>query len=154
MEKRGRAGNPASKVYRQAVKCFIIIGGAIEAGSPRERDDMQNRADGATYGDGHAAFRETVRAFLTEAFKPDLDRFEDQGRVDRSLWEHAGELGLLCPTMPAEYGGLGLDFSFNAEFTYAMMSDCLTLQTDITMPYILHYGSEEMKRRILSGMLS
>jgi acyl-CoA dehydrogenase len=119
---------------------------------------MLKRSESSVYGADHAAFRETVRSFLAEAFTPHLDRFEEQGRVDRRLWLRAGELGLLCPTMAVSHGGLGLNFSFNAvineEFTYAMMSDCLTLQTDITMPYILHYGSEEMKQRMLPGMLS
>src|SRR3546814_16941591 len=60
--------------------------------------------------------------------------------------------------MPETYGGLGLDFTFNAiineEFTYAMMADSITLQTDITMPYILHYGSDEQKAELLPRMLS
>src|SRR3546814_14569295 len=60
--------------------------------------------------------------------------------------------------MPEAYGGPGLDFTCNAilneEFTYAMMADSITLQTDITMPYILHYGSEEQKAELLPRMLS
>ena len=60
--------------------------------------------------------------------------------------------------MPGEFGGLGLDFTFNAiineEFTYAMMADSITLQTDITMPYILHYGSDEQKAALLPKMLA
>jgi alkylation response protein AidB-like acyl-CoA dehydrogenase len=87
-----------------------------------------------------------------------VDEFEDAGIVARDFWTKCGEAGLLCPTLPETYGGLGLDFSFNAiineEFTYAMMADSITLQTDITMPYILHYGSEEQKAAILPRMLS
>jgi alkylation response protein AidB-like acyl-CoA dehydrogenase len=53
---------------------------------------------------------------------------------------------------------MGLDFTYNAlineELTYAMMSDSLTLQTDITMPYILNYASEEMKAQILPTLLT
>ena len=78
--------------------------------------------------------------------------------VARNFWLKCGEAGLLCPTMPETYGGLRLDFTFNAiineEFTYAMMADSITLQTDITMPYILHYGSDEQKAKLLRRMLS
>jgi len=115
--------------------------------------------DGSSlFGEEHRAFRAMVRKFIEREFSPRLDEFEDAGRVARDFWLKCGEAGLLCPTMPDRYGGLGLDFTFNAiineEFTYAMMADSITLQTDITMPYILHYGSEEQKADILPRMLS
>ncbi len=117
--------------------------------------DAHNRT---IYGPEHEAFRDTVRRFLAAEFTPHLTQWESDGKVALSFWRKAGEAGLLCPTLPAEYGGLGLNFTYNAlineEFTYAMMSDSLTLQTDITMPYILHYGSAEMKARVLPRLLS
>lgn len=117
------------------------------------------RAQSRLYGLEHVAVRESVRRFLAQEFTPNLQMFEEDGKTSRRLWRRAGEIGLLCPTMPEDFGGPGLDFSFNAvvneEFSYAMMADSLTLQSDITMPYILHYGSDEMKSawlpRILSG---
>jgi acyl-CoA dehydrogenase len=106
----------------------------------------------------HEAFRDTVRRFLAAEFTPHLETFEEDGKVSLDLWREAGEAGLLCLGLPEAYGGLGLDFSYNAvvneEFTYAMMSDCLTLQTDITMPYILNYGDDAMKARVLPRLLS
>ena len=115
--------------------------------------------DGAgLYGPDHAAFRDTVRRFIAAEFTPNLTAFEEAGRTSRAFWKRAGEQGLLCPGMPQEFGGLGLDFSFNAvlneEFTYAMMSDCLTLQSDITLPYLLHYGNAEQHAQWLPGMVS
>ena len=119
---------------------------------------MLRRAGRGLYGAEHEQFRDTVRRFLAEEFTPNLLAFEEAGKVSRAFWAKAGELGLLCPSLPPEYGGLGLDFSFHAvlneEFTYAMMSDCLTLQTDITLPYILHYGSDEQKQLYLPKMAS
>ena len=106
----------------------------------------------------HEAFRDSVRRFLAAEFTPHLERFEEEGKVSHEFWFKAGEAGLICPSMPPEYGGMGLDFTYNAvineEFTYAMMSDCLTLQTDITMPYILNYASDEMKAAVLPTLLS
>jgi acyl-CoA dehydrogenase len=119
---------------------------------------MLQRDGSALFGDEHRAFRDTVRKFIAREFSPRLTEFEDAGIVKRDFWLKAGEAGLLCPTLPDEFGGLGLDFTFNAilneEFTYAMMSDCVTLQTDITMPYVLHYAGDDLKRRWLPGMLT
>jgi acyl-CoA dehydrogenase len=106
----------------------------------------------------HEAFRDTVRRFLAAEFTPNLVAWEEAGRVPLAFWRKAGEAGLLCPMLPEQYGGMGLDFTYNAlineEFTYAMMSDCLTLQTDITMPYILNYASDEMKERVLPTLVA
>jgi acyl-CoA dehydrogenase len=119
---------------------------------------MLDTCSRSIYSADHEAFRDSVRRFLATEFSPNLTAWEEDGKVPLSFWRKAGEAGLLCPTMPERYGGLGLDFTYNAlineEFTYAMMSDSLTLQTDITMPYILHYGSEEMKERILPTLLT
>lgn len=117
---------------------------------------MLNRGGRGVYGAEHEMFRDSVRRFLAAEFTPQLESFEAEGKVSRALWRRAGEQGLLCPTLPEEFGGAGLDFSFNAvlneEFTYAMMSDCLTLQTDITLPYVLHYGSDGQKADYLPKM--
>ncbi len=119
---------------------------------------MLERDGSHLFGDEHRAFRDMVRKFIAREFAPRLTEFEDAGIVARDFWLKAGEAGLLCPTMPAEYGGIGLDFTFNAilneEFTYAMMSDSVTLQSDITMPYVMRYASEELKQRWLPRMLS
>lgn len=119
---------------------------------------MLDTSSRTIYSSDHEAFRDSVRRFLATEFSPNLSAWEEDGKVPHSFWRKAGEAGLLCPTMPAEYGGMGLDFTYNAvineEFTYAMMSDSLTLQTDITMPYILHYASEEIKARVLPTLLT
>ena len=119
---------------------------------------MLDRDGSRLFGEEHRSFRAMVRKFIEREFSPRIEAFEDAGKVARDFWLKCGEAGLLCPTMPENYGGLGLDFTFNAiineEFTYAMMADSITLQTDITMPYILHYGSEAQKAALLPRMLS
>ena len=119
---------------------------------------MLDRDHSLIYGEDHRAFRDSVRRFVEREFTPRITEFEEHGIVARDFWRKAGDAGLLCPTMPEEWGGLGLDFTFNAilneEFTYAMMADSLTLQSDITMPYVLRYASDELKARWLPGMLT
>jgi len=119
---------------------------------------MLERDDSSLFGEEHSVFRDSVRRFIEREFSPRLEEFEEAGIVAREFWKSAADAGLLCPTMPETYGGPGLDFTFNAiineEFTYAMMSDSITLQTDITMPYIERYASKELKERWLPPMLA
>ena len=103
-------------------------------------------------------FRQSVRRFLAAEAEPHLDRWEAQGNVDRAFWQKAGAAGLLCPTVPEIYGGPGLDFSYNAivteEHGYARVPSGITLQSDVLADYLLAYGSEAQKQRLLPAMVS
>ena len=57
----------------------------------------------------HELFRDTVRRFIAAEITPHHDHWEEQGYVDRELWLKAGQAGLLCLTMPEQYGGAGAD---------------------------------------------
>jgi len=106
----------------------------------------------------HEVFRDSVRKFFAKALIPHLDRWEEEGCVDRDFWRACGEAGLLCPTVPEADGGLGLDFGYNAvideELAYAGSSAGITLQSDIVAPYIEVYGSNEQKAKYLPKMIS
>jgi alkylation response protein AidB-like acyl-CoA dehydrogenase len=106
----------------------------------------------------HQLFREQVRKFFERELTPHLQRWEEEGIVDRALWNKCGEAGLLCPTVPEEYGGPGLDFGFNAvideELAYAGSTAGITLHSDIVADYLVAYGTEEQKHRWLPRMVS
>ncbi|HEX8216659.1 MAG TPA: acyl-CoA dehydrogenase family protein, partial [Allosphingosinicella sp.] len=106
----------------------------------------------------HDMFRDSVRRFFERELAPHLDRWEAAGIADRDMWTKCGEAGLLCPTVPEEYGGLGLDFGYNAvideELGYIGSSAGITLHSDIVADYIVNYGSEEHKRHWLPRMIS
>jgi acyl-CoA dehydrogenase len=110
------------------------------------------------YNEDHAMFRDTVRKVFDKALIPNLDRYEEEGIVDRQFWLACGEAGMLCPTIKEEYGGLGLDFGYNAvvaeELAYAGSSAGITLQSDIVAEYIEKYGSEEQKLKYLPKMVT
>ncbi len=116
--------------------------------------------DGRTaYTSDHDMFRDTVRKFLEREFLPHFDRWEAEGIIDRSFWRACGEAGLLCPTVPEEYGGLGLDFRYNAiiDEEIGYMAGTLSgtsLQSDIVVDYIVHYGTEAQKQLYLPRMIS
>ncbi len=103
-------------------------------------------------------FRDQVRKFYAVHLIPNLDRWEEEKMVDRAFWLAAGEAGLLCPQVPEEYGGLGLDYRYNAvigeELTYAGSTAGITLQSDIVVDYLINYGSEDQKQKWLPGMVS
>src|SRR5687767_7452829 len=112
----------------------------------------------ALFNDDHHAFRDTVRRYLDAEIVPNLDRHEADGIVERAAWEKAGAAGLLCPQVPEAYGGLGLDFGFNAivaeEIAYLGTAVGFTLQSDIVADYLVHYASEEQKSAHLPGMVA
>jgi alkylation response protein AidB-like acyl-CoA dehydrogenase len=103
-------------------------------------------------------FRDQVRRFFAAEMEPHLERWEAEGIADRDMWTKCGAQGLLCPTVPEAYGGLGLDFGYNAvideELAYIGSSAGITLHSDIVADYLVAYGSEEQKHRWLPRMIS
>ena len=110
------------------------------------------------FNEEHDLFRDQVRRFFDRELTPHLTRWEEQGEIDKPFWRKAGEAGLLCATVPEAYGGLGLDYGYNAvideELGYLGSTAGIGLHSDIVAPYLVHYGSEEMKRRWLPKMIS
>ncbi|MEM8785750.1 MAG: acyl-CoA dehydrogenase family protein, partial [Pseudomonadota bacterium] len=109
------------------------------------------------FTEDHDLFRRQVRRFMEEEVIPKTEKWEDQGYVDREAWLKAGELGFLCTTMPAEYGGAEADRLYATilieEQAYAYSSGPgFSLHSDIVAPYILNYGSEEQKAHWLPKM--
>ena len=64
----------------------------------------------SAYNEDHEAFRQSVRQFLQKEVAPNAKQWQEDGIVPKSIWPKAGAVGMLCPTVPEEYGGLGLDF--------------------------------------------
>jgi len=111
------------------------------------------------FSEEHAIFRESVRRFIAAEITPHHAQWEKDGMVPRALWRKAGEAGLLCTAVPAEYGGMGGDFLMSLvvleELGMAAASGpFFTLHSDIVAPYLVKYGSEAQKKRFLPGMAS
>ena len=92
--------------------------------------------------------------FFERECVPHNERWAEQGVIDREAWTKAGEAGLLCATMPPEYGGSGLNFRASAMLMEAQIEagtsgPGFSLHSDIVAPYIFTYGSEEQKQRWL-----
>lgn len=105
------------------------------------------------------AFRDSIRRFVREQLLPHEDKWRAQHRSDRAAWLACGEMGMILPDMPSEYGGVDGSPAYYAvameELTYAgAMSIALSIN-HIVGHYILASGTEEQKRhwlpRIASG---
>ncbi|MBL4618885.1 MAG: acyl-CoA dehydrogenase family protein [Marinicaulis sp.] len=104
-------------------------------------------------------FEGEVGKFFTRELAPHVEKWRDQGCVDRSAWNKAGKAGLLCMSMPEEYGGAGGNFAHEQIFMEQQAKAGIegfgaALHNCIVAPYILHYGTEEQKKRWLPRMAS
>ena len=107
----------------------------------------------------HELFRDQFRRFADREIVPRVEGWNARGMSDRDSWCKMGEAGFLGAHAPAEYGGGGADFLYDAIVmeemsllrAHALM---MSLHSDICMPYIIHYGSEEQKRKYLPGAIS
>jgi acyl-CoA dehydrogenase len=98
-------------------------------------------------------FRDAVKRFVESEIVPNDLRWREQHHVDRELWNKAGEVGLLCTDIPAEYGGVGGDARHEAVVAQEMgrhgISSFGHQVHSILAHYVLNYGTEEQKRRWL-----
>ena len=105
-------------------------------------------------------FRDAYRKFLEAEIKPHMERYREQGIVDREAFEKAGEQGFLMIWPDEQYGGLGdKDFRFEQviieENTRAGTGEWFaTLHSRLVGPYIDHLGNDEQKQRFLPDCVS
>jgi acyl-CoA dehydrogenase len=104
----------------------------------------------------HDAFRESFKKFVKAEIVPHQEQWRQAGQVDRQLWRKAGEHGFLCPTQEEKYGGAGVDFAYSMvlieELAVAYESGfAAALHSDIIVPYIQSFGTEEQKQKWLPG---
>ncbi|MEM7006886.1 MAG: acyl-CoA dehydrogenase family protein [Pseudomonadota bacterium] len=99
-------------------------------------------------------FSDAVGQFFERECAPHVQDWRKAGIVPRDVWYKAGEAGLLCASMPEEYGGAGGDFRHEAIIIEQQQwkgidGFGISLHNAIVAPYIHHYGSEEQKQRWL-----
>ncbi len=110
--------------------------------------------------DEHKLVRETVRSYVKKEISPIIEDYAQRASFPEYIVKQMGELGCFGPTIPAEYGGGGLDY-----ISYGLMMQELergdsgvrstaSVQGSLVMFPIHAYGSEEMKKRILPKLAS
>jgi acyl-CoA dehydrogenase len=111
------------------------------------------------YTDEHRMFRDALRRFLAREITPHVEEWEEAGIVPRAAWKKMGEQGFLAMNVPEEYGGLGADFLYSVIVIEELIRTnhsglAASLHTDIIVPYIISFATEEQKRKYLPGCIS
>ncbi|MFD8738341.1 acyl-CoA dehydrogenase family protein [Streptomyces sp. NPDC059618] len=114
------------------------------------------------FDDTHEDFRGSFRAFVKAEIVPHHEKWEEAGRVDRSMFLAAGAQGFLGMAVPEQYGGLGVDdFRYNVIISEELQRAnvigsgmCITLHNDIVLPYLLGATTEEQRARWLPGLVT
>jgi acyl-CoA dehydrogenase len=109
------------------------------------------------FSEEHELYRDQVRRFIEREITPHHAKWEKDKIVPRSVWLAAGQAGLLCPSISAEYGGCGGDRLHSTVVIEELARAGATgpgfaLHSDIVAPYIFAYGREEQRRRYLPAM--
>ena len=102
--------------------------------------------------------RDAVTTMFEREFVPHDERWQKQGYIDREAWRTAGAAGMLCASIPEEYGGGGASFAHEIVLVEAQTMTGAALgnsvHSGIAAHYIYRYGSEEQRQRWLPGMAS
>lgn len=107
----------------------------------------------------HHIYRNSVRRFVESELVPHHADWEAAGIVPREVWRKAGEVGMLCPNIPEAYGGMAADWLYNVVVIEELARAGITgpgfmIHSDLAAPYLLAWGSEELKRKWLPKMVA
>jgi acyl-CoA dehydrogenase len=112
--------------------------------------------DRQIFRDEHELYRQQFRKFVDREIRPDQERWASDGSVDREAWRKVGRAGFLCPWLEETWGGPGGDFLHSVvvieELARAYESGfAISLHSDVVVPYLYSFGSDEQRRRWLPG---
>lgn len=111
------------------------------------------------FNEEHEIFRRSVRRFMDREIAPYHAQWEKEGVVPRALWLKAGAEGLLCCTVPEEYGGLGADYLFDVIvfeelWRIGASGPGFLIHADLVASYLLSFGTDAQKRKYLPKMVT
>ncbi|MDH0425437.1 acyl-CoA dehydrogenase family protein [Stutzerimonas stutzeri] len=108
----------------------------------------------------HELFRDSVRRFMQKEITPHVERWREQGQVDREAYLKAGAQGFLLMWAPEEYGGSDLaDFRYEQilyeeNLRHGDYGFYLQLHSRMVGNYLGKFANDEQKRRFLPGAAS
>jgi alkylation response protein AidB-like acyl-CoA dehydrogenase len=111
------------------------------------------------FNEDHESFRDTVRRFIDKEIAPHHAQWEADGVVPRDLWLKAGAAGMLCCTVPEQYGGIGADYLFDVVVFEEIARSGFTgpgflIHCDLVSTYITSFGTQAQKKQWLPKMVT
>ena len=114
------------------------------------------------FDEEHDMFRESVRSFIDKEIVPNHEKWEQNGKVDKEMFQKAGSHGFLGTAIPELYGGGGVqDFRYNSIINEEVQlagvvgsGMCITLHDDVCLPYFINYCNEEQAERWMPGLVN
>jgi acyl-CoA dehydrogenase len=111
------------------------------------------------YTEEHQNFRKRLRDFFAKEVTPHADQWEKDGIVPKTAWKKMGQAGFLCTEVAPDYGGLGGDFLYSVIVTEESSRTyqnglVASLHSDIVVPYVTAFGSDEIKSKYLPGCVA
>lgn len=105
----------------------------------------------------HEAIRTTIAQFIDKEINPYADQWEEEGIFPaHEVFKKMGDLGLLGIAKPEEFGGMGLDYSYQVVFSEELgrirsggVSMAIGVQIDMATPALANHGSDELRREFL-----
>lgn len=123
--------------------------------------DFSTQATCQTYfGKAHDMVRQSVKAFIDKAVKPDINQWEEEGMFPRNIYKKAGDIGILGIGYPEAYGGTPGDIFFGVASTEELMRSgsggfvAGLGSLNIAIPPILSRGTEAQKKKYVAPVLS
>lgn len=111
-------------------------------------------------GDEERMIRDAARGYAQEKLQPRVIEAYREEKTDPSIFREMGALGLLGPTIPAEYGGAGVGYvsygliAREVERVDSGYRSMMSVQSSLVMHPIYAYGSEEQRRKYLPRLAS
>ncbi len=99
-------------------------------------------------------FRLVLKKFIAKEMTPYREEWDKNRAVPREAWKKIGRQGFLCTWLPEEYGGAGLNFRYSVIIGQELIrGDAMGIgvpnHSEVAVPYIYSFGSEELKERLL-----
>ncbi len=110
----------------------------------------------------HNALRKTVSNFVDKELDPHVDEWEKTGQAPlHDIFKKMGDLGLLGISKPVEFGGMGLDYSYQLAFAEELgrafggsVPMAIGVQTDMCTPAMARFGSDYLKTEFLAPSIA
>ena len=120
---------------------------------------MQDLDERPIFREEHRIFRDQVRSLMDREIAPHHEQWERDGVVSRDAWLKAGAGGMLCASVPEEFGGPGGDYLHNAVVIEEMARAGVSgpgfwIHSEMVVPYVESFGTLEQKQRWLPSLVS